>query len=113
MSKRELLVAYFLGAATIFEPERMQERIMWAKTRIVSRMFASFLSNETTLSFDERAALLTEIGHNLNGLNVIHRYEIIHCYSFFPFLISKHIFEHIRLNVFMFFSITYGTVPMD
>nr|AZB50382.1 terpene synthase 1 [Nepeta racemosa] len=69
ISKKELLVAYFLAASTIFEPERAQERIMWAKTKIVSKMIASSLNKQTTLSLDQKTALFTQLEHSLNGLD--------------------------------------------
>nr|UVC58047.1 CPS2 protein [Isodon rubescens] len=75
ISKKELLLAYFLAAATIFEPERTQERIMWAKTQIVSRMIKSFLSKENTLSLEQKTTLLIEFGHDINGLNKINSVE--------------------------------------
>nr|A0A1X9IRP7.1 RecName: Full=Copalyl diphosphate synthase 2, chloroplastic; Short=IrCPS2 [Isodon rubescens]APJ36372.1 copalyl diphosphate synthase 2 [Isodon rubescens] len=75
ISKKELLLAYFLAAATIFEPERTQERIMWAKTQIVSRMIKSFLSKENTLSLEQKTTLLIDFGHDINGLNKINSVE--------------------------------------
>nr|AZB50384.1 terpene synthase 1 [Salvia yangii] len=71
ISKKELLRTYFLAAATIFEPERTQERLVWAKTQIVSRMITSFVNNGTTLSLDQMTALATQIGHNFDGLDQI------------------------------------------
>nr|AFU61897.1 labd-13-en-8-ol diphosphate synthase [Salvia sclarea] len=62
ISKRELLRSYFLAAATIFEPERTQERLLLAKTRILSKMITSFVNiSGTTLSLD----------YNFNGLDEI------------------------------------------
>ncbi|XP_042008580.1 copalyl diphosphate synthase 2, chloroplastic-like isoform X2 [Salvia splendens] len=60
ISKRDLLRAYFLAAATIFEPERTQERLVWTKTQIVSRMITSFLNHGTALSLDQ-ITLVTQI----------------------------------------------------
>ncbi|XP_057799339.1 copalyl diphosphate synthase 2, chloroplastic-like [Salvia miltiorrhiza] len=71
ISKKDLLRAYFLAAATVFEPERTQERLVWAKTQLVSKMIASFVSNETTLSLDQRIALVTQLGHNFDGIDEI------------------------------------------
>ncbi|XP_047983355.1 copalyl diphosphate synthase 2, chloroplastic-like [Salvia hispanica] len=67
ISKRDLLRAYFLAAATIFEPERTQERLVWTKTQIVSRMITSFLNHGTTLSLEQK----TQTGHNFDGLDEI------------------------------------------
>ncbi|KAI3473001.1 hypothetical protein Pfo_030084 [Paulownia fortunei] len=68
ISRKDLLVAYFLATASIFEPERPKERIAWAKSQIVSRMITSFLNKETT-SLEEKTALLTEFRNNINGLH--------------------------------------------
>nr|A0A2K9RFZ7.1 RecName: Full=Peregrinol diphosphate synthase TPS1, chloroplastic; AltName: Full=Terpene synthase 1; Short=VacTPS1; Flags: Precursor [Vitex agnus-castus]AUT77120.1 peregrinol diphosphate synthase [Vitex agnus-castus] len=70
ISRKDLLVAYFLAAATIFERERTKERIVWAKSHIVSRMIKSFFTNETT-SLEEKVALLTGFEDNINGLHKI------------------------------------------
>nr|UXG91343.1 (+)-CPP synthase [Callicarpa americana] len=68
ISRKELLLAYFLAAASIFEPERTKERIMWAKSQIVSRMITSFFNKETTIALEKKSALLTEFNNNINGL---------------------------------------------
>ncbi|KAL1552548.1 Gly-Xaa carboxypeptidase [Salvia divinorum] len=66
ISKKRLLRAYFLAAATIFEPERRQERLLWAKTLIVSKMITSFANHGTALSLDHiKIALVT---HNLDEI---------------------------------------------
>ncbi|CAN4116364.1 unnamed protein product [Withania somnifera] len=46
ISKKELLVAYFLGAASIFEVERSRERLAWAKTLIMCKMITSYFTDE-------------------------------------------------------------------
>nr|AEZ55684.1 copalyl diphosphate synthase 2 [Salvia miltiorrhiza] len=71
ITKKDLLRAYFLASATVFEPERTQERLVWAKTQLVSKMIASFVGNETTLSLDQRIALVTQLGHNFDGIDEI------------------------------------------
>lgn len=73
ISKKDLLVAYFLAASTIFEPERTQERIIWAKTLILSRMITSFLNKQATLSSQQKIAILTQLGESVDGLDKIHR----------------------------------------
>jgi len=45
LSKRELLLAYFLAAASIFEPERSHERLAWAKTTALLETIASYVSD--------------------------------------------------------------------
>ena len=46
MSKRDLLLAYFLAAASIFEPERSQERLAWAKTTVLLETITSYIRDE-------------------------------------------------------------------
>ncbi|RHN44314.1 putative ent-copalyl diphosphate synthase [Medicago truncatula] len=45
LSKRELLLAYFLAAANIFEPERSHERLAWAKTTALLETITSYVSD--------------------------------------------------------------------
>ncbi|KAL1532389.1 Gly-Xaa carboxypeptidase [Salvia divinorum] len=63
ISRKDLLRSYFLAAASIFELERTNERIAWAKSQILSLMITCFFNKETT-SCEEKRALL-----NINGLN--------------------------------------------
>jgi ent-copalyl diphosphate synthase len=46
LSKRDLLLAYFLAAASIFEPERSHERLAWAKTTALLGTITSYASDE-------------------------------------------------------------------
>ncbi|CAI9781173.1 unnamed protein product [Fraxinus pennsylvanica] len=41
MSERNLLLAYYLAAASYFEPEKSKERLAWAKTTILMETIAS------------------------------------------------------------------------
>ncbi|PPS13374.1 hypothetical protein GOBAR_AA07199 [Gossypium barbadense] len=45
MSRRSLLLSYFMAAASIFEPERSQERLAWAKTAFLVETIASSFHN--------------------------------------------------------------------
>ncbi|KAL7114985.1 hypothetical protein ACP275_04G155500 [Erythranthe tilingii] len=68
ISRKDLLLAYFLAAATIFEPERTKERILWAKSQIVSTMITSYFNQEST-PFDEKTKFFTEFNKkNMSGL---------------------------------------------
>nr|AZB50380.1 terpene synthase 1 [Mesosphaerum suaveolens] len=69
ISRKELLVAYFVAAATIFEPERATERIVWAKTEIVSKMIKAFFGED---SLDQKTMLLKEFRNSIN--NGSHRF---------------------------------------
>nr|UVC58042.1 CPS10 protein [Isodon rubescens] len=64
ISRKDLLVAYFLAAATIFEPERAKERIVWAKCQLISRMIRTLFN-----SMEEK-----EFGHQLKSE---HRFNIM------------------------------------
>ncbi|KAM3397400.1 copal-8-ol diphosphate hydratase, chloroplastic [Capsicum galapagoense] len=44
--KKELLVAYFLGAASIFEVGRSRERLAWAKSIIMCKMITSYFTED-------------------------------------------------------------------
>nr|KYP70695.1 hypothetical protein KK1_009923 [Cajanus cajan] len=45
MSRRSLLLAYFLAAANIFEPERSHVRLAWAKTIALLETITSYVSD--------------------------------------------------------------------
>ncbi|GMJ01143.1 GA REQUIRING 1, ARABIDOPSIS THALIANA ENT-COPALYL DIPHOSPHATE SYNTHETASE 1 [Hibiscus trionum] len=45
MSTTSLLLTYFMAAASIFEPERSQERLAWAKTAFLVETIASSFDN--------------------------------------------------------------------
>ncbi|XWS46829.1 hypothetical protein CRYUN_Cryun14cG0101800 [Craigia yunnanensis] len=47
VSRRSLLLTYFVAAASIFEPERSQERLAWAKTAFLVETIASSFDNAT------------------------------------------------------------------
>nr|WEQ50541.1 CPS1 [Salvia officinalis] len=67
ISRKDLLLSYFLATASIFELERTNERIAWAKSQIISKMITSFFNKETT-SVEEKRAVLNGLG-NINGRN--------------------------------------------
>ncbi|KAG8375379.1 hypothetical protein BUALT_Bualt10G0093900 [Buddleja alternifolia] len=60
ISKKDLLFAYFLATATIFEPERSKERNAWVKSQIVSKVITSYFTRET-ISSEEKVAFLADI----------------------------------------------------
>ncbi|XP_019426487.1 PREDICTED: ent-copalyl diphosphate synthase, chloroplastic-like isoform X2 [Lupinus angustifolius] len=45
LSRKRLLLAYFLAAANIFEPERSHERLAWAKTTALLETITIYLSD--------------------------------------------------------------------
>ncbi|KAG6387900.1 hypothetical protein SASPL_153095 [Salvia splendens] len=66
ISRKELLLYYFLAASSIFELERTNERMAWAKSHVISTMITSFFNNETR-SFEEKQSLLNELGSINSG----------------------------------------------
>nr|WJZ49118.1 syn-copalyl diphosphate [Scutellaria barbata] len=46
ISKKELLLAFYLAAASIFEPERSEERLAWLKTQIMCDIISTMFSIE-------------------------------------------------------------------
>lgn len=41
MSEESLLLAYYIAAASVFEPEKSGERLAWAKTATLAKTIAS------------------------------------------------------------------------
>ncbi|XAR61198.1 Ent-copalyl diphosphate synthase [Bertholletia excelsa] len=60
ISRTNLLLAYFLAVASIFEPERSLERLAWAKTAVLVEAIFSFLHREGTAYVEERRAFPRE-----------------------------------------------------
>nr|QZX44703.1 labda-7,13(E)-dien-15-yl diphosphate synthase 1 [Cistus creticus subsp. creticus] len=59
MSRRTLLVTYFVAASSIFEPERSWERLAWTKTVFMVEAIGSYFENEMN-SEDQRRAFVQE-----------------------------------------------------
>ncbi|TKY62444.1 Ent-copalyl diphosphate synthase [Spatholobus suberectus] len=64
LSKRSLLFAYFIAAASIFEPERSRERLAWAKTAALLETLRSYIKDEET-----RGAFVDLFNNSINGRN--------------------------------------------
>ncbi|XP_009783120.1 copal-8-ol diphosphate hydratase, chloroplastic-like isoform X1 [Nicotiana sylvestris] len=60
ISKKYLLVSYFLAAASTFEVEKSRERLAWAKSRIICKMITSYFNEEAT-DWTTRNSLLMEL----------------------------------------------------
>lgn len=65
LSRRSLLLAYFLAAANIFEAERANERLAWAKTNALIHTIASHFHNEET-NVEHRAAFVGQFSNSTN-----------------------------------------------
>ncbi|XP_022858374.1 copal-8-ol diphosphate hydratase, chloroplastic-like isoform X2 [Olea europaea var. sylvestris] len=59
ISKKDLLLAYFLAAANIVEPERSNVRLAWAKSQIIIRLMTFYFTRETN-TLEERIDLLSK-----------------------------------------------------
>ncbi|XP_054815070.1 ent-copalyl diphosphate synthase, chloroplastic-like isoform X2 [Prosopis cineraria] len=62
LNRRSLLMAYFVAAGSIFEPERSQERIAWAKTVALLDTITTYVDDE-----EMRNAFVEKFNHYING----------------------------------------------
>ncbi|KVH94375.1 Terpene synthase, metal-binding domain-containing protein [Cynara cardunculus var. scolymus] len=63
-----LLVAYYLAAASVFEPERSKERIAWAKTTTLVDAISSFFDSQQ-LSNEHRRDFVNEFRNTPSSLH--------------------------------------------
>ncbi|XP_059439100.1 (-)-kolavenyl diphosphate synthase TPS28, chloroplastic-like isoform X1 [Corylus avellana] len=68
LSKKTLLFAYFLAAASIFEPERSNERLAWVKTTALVEAITSYFDED-----EMRRAFLHEFKNNADPRDCINR----------------------------------------
>ncbi|KAI3472795.1 hypothetical protein Pfo_031124 [Paulownia fortunei] len=70
LSERSLLLAYYIAAASVFEPEKSVERLAWAKTAILVETIVSHF-NQEQLSRKEKRDFVNEFerGSILNQAN--------------------------------------------
>ncbi|XP_059437236.1 ent-copalyl diphosphate synthase 1-like isoform X4 [Corylus avellana] len=68
LSRKTLLFAYFLAAASIFEPERSNERLAWVKTTALVEAISSYFDEE-----EMRRAFLHEFKNNADPRDCINR----------------------------------------
>ncbi|KAG2693657.1 hypothetical protein I3760_08G106500 [Carya illinoinensis] len=66
LSKRALLLGYFLATASIYEPERSRERLAWVKTTALVETITSYFDKE-----EMRRAFLIEFVENINPRDYI------------------------------------------
>ncbi|GAU23364.1 hypothetical protein TSUD_334110 [Trifolium subterraneum] len=62
LSKKSLLFAYYVAAASIFEPERSLERLAWTKTAALLQTLKSHLKDEET-----RSTFVDKFNKYING----------------------------------------------
>ena len=68
MTQRNGLLAYYLAATSIFEPERSKERLEWAKTAILVETIVSYFKKEGN-SLKQRRQFLHEFRNNSSHLD--------------------------------------------
>ncbi|KAF7818328.1 ent-copalyl diphosphate synthase, chloroplastic [Senna tora] len=62
LSRRSLLLAYFVAASSIYEPERFLERLAWAKTVALLEAITTYAGDEET-----RNAFVHKFNNYING----------------------------------------------
>ena len=62
LSEESLLHAYYVAAASIFEPEKSNERLSWAKTAILMQAITSHF-NHNQLSTEQKRVFIHEFEH--------------------------------------------------
>ncbi|KAJ6709031.1 ENT-COPALYL DIPHOSPHATE SYNTHASE CHLOROPLASTIC [Salix koriyanagi] len=69
ISRKTLLYSYFLAAASVFEPERSNERLAWAKTTILLEIIHSYFHQDNGNCGAQRRAFVHEFstGVSVNG----------------------------------------------
>nr|APJ36374.1 copalyl diphosphate synthase 4 [Isodon rubescens] len=67
LSERSLLLAYYIAASTVFEPERSRERLAWAITAILVKTIAS----QRQLPLEQKGEFLGSILENEDGGRLI------------------------------------------
>nr|G3CCC0.1 RecName: Full=Copal-8-ol diphosphate hydratase, chloroplastic; AltName: Full=8-hydroxy-copalyl diphosphate synthase; Flags: Precursor [Nicotiana tabacum]CCD33018.1 8-hydroxy-copalyl diphosphate synthase [Nicotiana tabacum] len=102
ISKKYLLVSYFLAAASIFEVEKSRERLAWAKSRIICKMITSYYNDEAT-TWTTRNSLLMEfkVSHDPTRKNGNETKEILVLKNLRQFLrqLSEETFEDLGKDI--------------
>jgi len=62
LSKKSLLIAYYVAAASIFEPKRSLERLAWAKTTALLQILESNFKDE-----EYKSAFVDQFNKCING----------------------------------------------
>ncbi|XP_047338194.1 ent-copalyl diphosphate synthase 1-like [Impatiens glandulifera] len=80
MSENGVLLSYYLAAASIFEPERSQERLAWAKTSILIETIKGFF-NQSASSFKDVADFIEEFKSSNNSPNLHYEHNNINSHK--------------------------------
>ncbi|CAN1729119.1 (-)-kolavenyl diphosphate synthase TPS28, chloroplastic [Linum perenne] len=77
VSKRSLLLGYYVAAATVFEQDRSDERMAWAKTTVLMEAIQSYFHVNSN-SKEQRAAFVHDFTHGVRSSDVVNGwYSII------------------------------------
>ncbi|KAM7503078.1 hypothetical protein LguiB_001982 [Lonicera macranthoides] len=68
ISEGRLLLAYFLATANIFERERSNERLGWAKSSILVEIVSTYINNDLT-SYEQRQSFIHGFRNRTSGLD--------------------------------------------
>lgn len=60
VTRKALLFAYFVAAASVFEPKRARERLAWAKTLVLVETVDLFFGHEGASSRHQRMAFVRD-----------------------------------------------------
>ncbi|XP_052170404.1 ent-copalyl diphosphate synthase 1 [Diospyros lotus] len=78
LSRRRLLLAYYLAAASIFEPERSKERLAWAKTTALVEAIGCYFGEEGSSSYERtRSSFLRQFTSEVDRHHHLPRVTII------------------------------------
>lgn len=91
MSQRSLLLAYYLATATIFEPERSNERLAWAKTATLVEMIAAYFEKEGNSS-EQRRAFVREFRNSGGQLNYVNNGRQVNINHYTPISFIEYVF---------------------
>ncbi|KAH7863456.1 hypothetical protein Vadar_017731 [Vaccinium darrowii] len=90
-NQTSLLLAYYLAAATIFEPERSNEQLAWAKTATLVEMIAAYFEKEGNSS-DQRRAFVREFRNSGGQLNYENYGRQVNINHYTPITFIEHVF---------------------
>ncbi|KAL0418737.1 UNVERIFIED_CONTAM: ent-copalyl diphosphate synthase 2, chloroplastic [Sesamum radiatum] len=102
LSERSLLQAYYIAAASIFEPEKSGERLAWAKTAVLVETIVSHFDRQQ-LSRERKRAFVNEFRHgssivrDANGGRVVSLVATVN-YIFFTMVVCVQWEKWLRLT---------------
>ncbi|CAN1176829.1 Ent-copalyl diphosphate synthase 1, partial [Linum perenne] len=74
VSKSSLLLGYYVAAATVFEQDRSDERMAWAKTTVLMEAIQSYFHVNNN-SKEQRAAFVHDFTHGVRSSDVVNGWK--------------------------------------